>query len=568
MKVMFSRPVDLNGNTEEEIINEVLAHYESAKMSVSEVMETNRKIIEAYDNEGSIHYDLDVVEPAQDVRVPIMSHYIDSMAEQIVSMFFDPNRNYLEFKDWRTKQRNFALEHDIFTILKQGNYHMALYKVAIHACMFSFGIIKLIPNYDIGIPVPEVVNNFNFFCDPYARTIDEAQFICHRTSKPREGIIEGMKRGYYDKKACNRLLEEVKLTDQKGKPSPQTRTDVRMDDDEYERKYDRYQIIEHWTRDYITTIAEKRYVIRRIKNEIGFPFYLFFTKMPVLDRMYVKSYGEQLLYLQNYINANASQYNDNVNQQTHAPRIYDESAFTRPDLLDCSGKNPIPVNGRPSDVVHFVQMPDLTGQLSNREAVLRGYADEICGLTNASMGLPVKKERMNVLETQNVYNTAMVRPRLIQQIFIHTGVIPLIRGIMRMTLAMGGTVSEFMLRHMAPATAEPISHPSQLVSIPPELFANNMEIVVNVDPEKEQRDRQNAGTLHSLLNGNPYVRQDVLTRFTTAHIYPSYPPELIKTEEEVKMEQMQQMQQVAMLGGNPQMPQPQQNTLTGGQSFQ
>lgn len=114
-------------------------------------------------------------------------------------------------------------------------------------------------------PTMIVVDPFDFMWDPAATTIDDAQYVLHRSwltadqlrAKERAGLYEGV---------SDHLASSGKDAKGSGMGDWAKRLFSETDDERDARRGDRHEVIEKWTRDRLMVIVDRRVIVRDVPN--------------------------------------------------------------------------------------------------------------------------------------------------------------------------------------------------------------------------------------------------------------------------------------------------------------
>ena len=500
------------------------------------------KCIDAYRTERSITPQRGVKKPQATIHTPTMYTQCEVVTSMHSMLMLDNARNFIKIVELDTCQRLYALENLLFNAVVDGGYRYELSKVFKIAFLCGVGIGKLIPDYAAGIPIISAINIFDFFIDPSASSIGDAQYVCFRYWLSIEDVAARANSGEFDEREVDLMMKEFNLKTEILKMLPtledydlsasagigardasdtgekSTVSVPNRDITDTGNKFRRILCYEYWTKDKVITVMEKKYIARAVVNIFSeFPFYLFYTSPPLPGELWVKGMGETILPLQDEIDTKRSQRIDNVNKILNPPvlrvmnTIKDDQKlqYAAGNVIDCTtvdGVKPLPPI-------------DATQQTTMEIMAIRSDIDEVTGANQTVMGMPVKKERMSVTETTNVYQRAQGRFEYSNLMLGITGLIPLLKGMLKMMSLMGG-------ERNAPTD---INNRGPIAKIPPEYLLKEYRISVQINPVQAQEDAQNAMTMYQILANDPMVNRDALLKFFVSRVFPDYPIDLFNS---------------------------------------
>lgn len=132
-------------------------------------------------------------------------------------------------------------------------------------------------------PTMIVVDPFDFMWDPAATSIDDAEYVLHRSWLSDKQLLAKEKAGLYE--GVSELLKESKPGG--GMFDSMKRLWGESDDETKAKRGDRHEVIEKWTKDRLTVIVDRRAIVRDIENPYWhgqIPFVLAVTQ-PDIDKM-------------------------------------------------------------------------------------------------------------------------------------------------------------------------------------------------------------------------------------------------------------------------------------------
>lgn len=524
-------------------------HYASGNMETMKSTWTD--IIDAYNGEKAFTTPTGVKKPKDFIHSPLILSSIDELVAQNSAMLLSTTKNFIEVRDPSTKQRMYHIENFLFDTYVREKYGFEMAKAIGSAALLGVGIVKILPDYESGTVRINNVNNFDFYIDPYATCIEDAEFIIHKIWLSRSYIQSQADAGVFDSGVVDDLFKDLPLISKvdTGKVSEkiptlyqqeQTRSDLRSPEDDDLDKFGRYEVVEYYCNEYIITVAEEKYILSIQVNYIGYPFQAFYLRIPKSGEFWVKSHGELLLNLQNEVDVKRNQRIDNINKIINAPVVIQQSSMPDVSKFIISENNRIVVtdiNGH-----KFVEIPDVTQQVFQEEAAIKNEASEITSVTNVVRGQPAKQARMSTTEANQLFSQSMSKFDFMSDILASTGIVATLKMVVHLFALLGKELQ-------APIEPNGVGAP---VPIMPADLAKDFDISVLINPNKQEQDRQTAMVAYQLFSQNPYIDQQKLLTYIIPLMLPDYPKDLIKQMPDM----MQGFPNDVQLSNNQQVPSP------------
>lgn len=527
-KALELQPIKFrNDDEKDKVAREVFDKYRYSANMLLEKHTSWQDVREAYQGEKEFEVIEKVAVPKSNVHVPLMTNHIDTAVSNITVRMLEPYYNFIQARDLKTYQRKYSLENYLFTVWKQGKYPLEIMKAIRESIMYSFGIIKLIPDHNLGIPIPVAVSQFNFFPDVYARDKDDCTYVIERTWESIETIQQKADSGYYDPTQVKRLLKYLKAlkTDDDGKNDlPKNLKDViplmaeevtdvfdepSVDDVD---KFNRIEILEYHDGSRTFIVAYDQYLLRSVVNPFGLPYFFFYSRVPDTSNIYIKSIGEMMLPLQNEIDVKRNQRIDNINKMIDNPLLVDKTAARSLDDIVINESNHILVNDIKG--ISPLPIPDATNKAFEEEQAIRSDAADLSAVTNAISGKPIKAQRMTKEEFGSTFGQATLKFDAVASVVILTGLIPLLHGILKMCGLMSTNIAE---------TPADQGGTGSLIRLLPTDLLGQYEINVNINPNQIEIDRQNSMSLYQLFVQDPMMDPILLRQHLVPKLAPDFP---------------------------------------------
>jgi len=512
------------------IVNKVVEKYNYSKDNLDATRTIWKDIRGAYLGEKTYTVPSGVHSPESIVSPPFMLTQIDKMVQMYTLRLVAPYNNFLTVKDEKTRTRVHKLENFLFNMFVSKSMAISCVKAVSSAAMFGVGITKVIPDYSNQEPSCQVeaVNIFDFYIDPFASSIDDATFIIHRTWIDYDTLMARMKDAGFNKAQCNEMIEwknARKEKDAHNNPIPvsslrassQNRADMTEEEPSDDEKYDRFLIYEYYDGQNIITVGEKQFLLRMVKNSIGYPFQLWFLRIPTAGEFFVKSHGDLLRPIQEEINIKRNQRIENINKIVNAPLMYTPGFITDPKKLIIRSGQKIAVNNL--EECKFLEVKNDTDMLLNEIEYLKGEGSDVTSVNAVVQGKAAKTERMTTAETNSLYSQSNMGFDYGSSIMAITGLIPMFQCILRICAFINKGV---------PAQAP--DHPNgvgETTPIFPMELIGTYQISVSVNPNKEQQDREEGMGTYQLFNQDPYIDQVGLRKWVIPRIAPDFPLDLL-----------------------------------------
>lgn len=539
MKRAFVKKEQMSFSEDEKraMVVNICERFEYAKMNMTvgssgdDLRELWKEIKDAFQAERSFTTPRGVKKPKARVHSPTFTTKVEKLVSMLAVRLVQPYENFITIKDRVTKIRHYPLENYMFNMFVEKKMGLEVVKAIQAAILFGVGFTKILPDNTGEMPSCniEAVNNFDVFVDPDASTIENASFVIHRLWLTYDEVMRRVEEGRFDEDEADKMINDVKKRLETGsnefipdkvdslKAQEESRTDLREVEPADDSKFDRYLIYEYYDNHNIITIGEELYFLSAQDNNVGYPFDMWYSRMPVANELWVKSHGELMLDIQHEIDIKKNQRIDNIDAAINSLTLYRRNAIDDPNDLTHNKNNKVQVN----DLEGFLrwEVKDHTSMCLDEIMVLDQDADRIMSTPQVVYGVPAKKERMTRDETGAVYGQANLQFDFGSSIMVTTGFIPMLQKIMLFT---GKTFTGGM--PMASSRENGLDEP---VEIDPLAFARNWEISVDINPTREMLDRQKAVEMYQLFSQNAYINQVSLLRYIMPKLDPDYPRDMI-----------------------------------------
>jgi len=482
-------------------------------------------VIAAYRNEADIVSQEGVAKTKYKMNVPLMYNHCEVTVAMNTVLMLRQDANFIKVVDPITGKREYQIENLLYNFFIDGSYGMELAKV--FKMMFNCGVgfVKIIPDYDLGIPKPIGLNGFNLLVDPYLTSLDTkgCQYVVHEYWMTLGEILDRVAYGKFNQDEVSRMVKEkkweAKTPLEEIAPSfvysNESRGDLRDIVDSTSERFARVKVQEYWDRHVVAFVLDELYLVSFATNAFGgYPFYAFFDSPPLPEEFFMKGKGEILIPTAREIDVKRSQRLDNVNKALEPPVLYTIGAIADPSKLKWAAGNKIAVLSI-DGIKEFVPN-DVTSNLAIEEGMLKADAEDITGVGNAVKGQAVKKERLVADEASSIYSSSVMRFEFANTVATLSGLVPMLKGVLNMALQMG-----------VPNIAgnEPNGR-GEPMPVEPDALVKKYRISLQINPNKAAVDAQNALTMYQILSPNPNINQQVLMKFMVERMFPDYPEEL------------------------------------------
>jgi len=238
---------------------------------------------------------------------------------------------------------------------------------------------ETIPYFDD--PCLEVVNMYDFFLDPEAQNIQDAQWVIHRYYKSFDELEQA---GYY--KNLKRLKRYISSKIEKSPEETERKELAFGHSGEYDETVDNIEIWEMWDKDGLTVMAAGEVVIREQENPFwhGKKPFISLNDSIVPQEFYGKGEIEPVIKLQHALNTVQNQIIDNrtqvlMNMWKITGENVDESELIY----------------RPNGVIHLsneyekvepIIPPDLTGNAQKDVSLIKSDIQQALGIYDYTKG--------------------------------------------------------------------------------------------------------------------------------------------------------------------------------------
>lgn len=537
-----------------EIVNNVVDKFRYAETCMNDLRDTWEKIRDAYQAERSYTVPTGVKKPESRIKTRMLGNLVNRMVAMLTVRMVKPESNFIAARQRKSKNRLYPIENFVFDMFKRNQMAPEIVNVVTNVALYGVGFTKVIPNYANDEPdcMVEAVNQFDIFPEPNLTSLRNCAFIIHRLWMDHDTLVArgtGPNPIYYPDEV-KAMIEARRVREGEGagtlkssnatmfgnrgdggefvdnngniKSSPVTSetivtTDLRSISTSDTLKFDRYLIYEFYDGTNIYTVGEEGWLLRAAVNPLGYPFQAWKILPSSADEFWVKSHGEYLLDLQNEMDVKRNQRVKNINMINNPPMFYNPSIIRNPtDLVMDSGAR-IPIQ----DLEGFkvAEIDNGTDKLLDEMQYLRAEGEDVTSVSAVLQGQVSKKERMTSSESQSVYSNANLPFDFGSSLLVVTGLIPMLNLIIKMcAMIFKGKV--------ATASASP-NGVGNVVSILPEDFNSDIEVSVEINPSRAERDSQDASQWYQMFSQNPYINQIVLLNWIMPRLSPDYPRDLI-----------------------------------------
>jgi hypothetical protein len=291
-----------------DLLNRILERYESAAQFRSEFEEKWKRYYRLYRSKSPARDD----STKANLFVPEIFTTIETIMPRLVSGYLATSKPPVDLvgREMRDHKNAEATKALITYQYENIDFPIFLNEYIKPALLYGTSVAKVYWKHDPGKfdgPMLEVVDIFDFFIDPEARSIDDARFVIHRKMISMEELKERQKSGIY------KNVDKIR----QGEGTDNNRNPVLEKDDITMRIEDvrDVELLEYWENDRVVVIANRDVILRDSPNPFSH------GKKPFVDISFIavphEFYGigvvEPLEGLQNELNVKRNQRLDNVN---------------------------------------------------------------------------------------------------------------------------------------------------------------------------------------------------------------------------------------------------------------
>lgn len=256
------------------------------------------------------------------------------------------------------------------------------------AALFGTGVMKMYWQGKADRPHADVLNLFDFYCNPLIPSIDEMPSVIHRSFVPQSSLTK--EAGYKNMEFVSDS-SPMKFSDSSDRDSDSIgHTD--LNEVTTVPSGDLVEILEWWSDERVITVAnpgDTPVLIRDMDNPFEHgkkPFVSYQLNHDAApNRFYGSGIGDELLDIQDTVNTSMNQIIDNINLSINQMMKVRRGANI----------HPLELISRPGGVVHVdnladiepMVMPDRTGAAQQLQQQLLFYAQNMTGATDLARGL-------------------------------------------------------------------------------------------------------------------------------------------------------------------------------------
>lgn len=233
-------------------------------------------------------------------------------------------------------------------------------------------------------PCVEVVDLYDFFIDPKATNIDNAQWVIHRTLRPIEHIKELKKQGIYKNVD---LLEGTSFSAQQDDDKSDRRSTLGVSIAPETADQNMVELLEYWTDERVVVVANRSVVIRDEKNPFqhGKKPFVHIVDQKVPHEFYGIGELEPIESLQYELNDKRNQRMDNVTLILNRMWKVKNGAGVDEDELISDAGGVVHVNEM--EGLDVLPMPDVTASSYQEETLIKGDIQQTSGVTDFTRGV-------------------------------------------------------------------------------------------------------------------------------------------------------------------------------------
>lgn len=226
-------------------------------------------------------------------------------------------------------------------------------------------------------PAFDVLNLKEFYIDPNATSLEDAKYCIHKTTVTKEHLETMEKKGIY---------KNIEKLQEKNEDKERDIGGVKSDNVYDENNEEDIELWEYWEDDRVVTIADRRIILRDIKNPFahGKKPFIYIVFVPVPFEFYGIGAVEPLEYLQSALNTIWNQRMDNVNLVINRMWLLQRGAMDDVNQLVSAPGNIIEVND--INGLQPLPTPDVTGSSYKEEDKIRFNMANTSGVSDYVKG--------------------------------------------------------------------------------------------------------------------------------------------------------------------------------------
>lgn len=234
-------------------------------------------------------------------------------------------------------------------------------------------------------PKVEIVDLYDFFIDPKATTIDNAEWVIHRSMRTYDYLHEMSEEGKYKNIAM--LKDEGSSFAMNDDEKQQRRSTIGISVPEVQKDEKLIEILECWWDDRVVTIANRKIVIRDQKNPFrhGKKPFVHCVDQKIPHEFYGMGELEPIETLQYELNDRRNQRMDNVTLVLNRMWGVVNGKNVDEDELVSDAGGVIHMD-EPNAVIPFV-MPDVTSSSYQEETIIKADIQQTSGVTDFTRGM-------------------------------------------------------------------------------------------------------------------------------------------------------------------------------------
>lgn len=234
-------------------------------------------------------------------------------------------------------------------------------------------------------PKVEVVDLYDFFVDPKATTIDNAEWVIHRSMRSLDYLHEMMEDGKYKN---IKLLEDEASSFAGWDDEKQMRRNTIGISMPVEQKNDKLiEILEYWTDERVVTVANRKIIIRDQENPFrhGKKPFIVCVDQKIPHEFYGMGELEPIETLQYELNDRRNQRMDNVTLILNRMWLVQNGKNVDEDELvsDAGGV----VHTDDPNAIQQLILPDVTSSSYQEETIIKADIQQTSGVTDFTRGM-------------------------------------------------------------------------------------------------------------------------------------------------------------------------------------
>lgn len=234
-------------------------------------------------------------------------------------------------------------------------------------------------------PKVEVVDLYDFFVDPKATTIDNAEWVIHRSMRSLDYLHEMMEDGKYKN---IKLLEDEASSFAGWDDEKQMRRNTIGISMPVEQKNDKLiEILEYWTDERVVTVANRKIIIRDQENPFrhGKKPFIVCVDQKIPHEFYGMGELEPIETLQYELNDRRNQRMDNVTLILNRMWLVQNGKNVDEDELvsDAGGV----VHTDDPNAIQQLILPDVTSSSYQEETIIKSDIQQTSGVTDFTRGM-------------------------------------------------------------------------------------------------------------------------------------------------------------------------------------